>query len=67
MEARAGGSAQEMIPHMGQHLEVVNYLRRKVDTGYDRALIRTVGGVGYQIGGIVARSATAWSSSAGSL
>jgi DNA-binding response OmpR family regulator len=29
----------------------INYLRRKVDTGYDRALFRTVRGVGYQIGG----------------
>jgi DNA-binding response OmpR family regulator len=29
----------------------IHYLRRKVDTGYDRALIRTVRGVGYQIGG----------------
>jgi DNA-binding response OmpR family regulator len=29
----------------------INYLRRKVDTGYDHALIRTVRGVGYQIGG----------------
>lgn len=29
----------------------INYLRRKVDTGYERALIRTVRGVGYQIGG----------------
>ena len=29
----------------------VNYLRRKVDSGYDRALIRTIRGVGYQIGG----------------
>jgi two-component system copper resistance phosphate regulon response regulator CusR len=29
----------------------INYLRRKVDTGYDPALIRTVRGVGYQIGG----------------
>src|SRR5467141_1117406 len=28
----------------------INYLRRKVDTGYDHALIRTVRGVGYQIG-----------------
>ena len=40
----------------------INYLRRKVDTGYDRALIRTVRGVGYQIGGTVtaaARSAVA--------
>lgn len=27
----------------------INYLRRKVDSGYDRALIRTVRGVGYQI------------------
>ena len=27
----------------------INYLRRKVDFGYDRALIRTVRGVGYQI------------------
>ena len=29
----------------------INYLRRKVDTGYDRPLIRTVRGVGYQIDG----------------
>jgi len=29
----------------------INYLRHKVDTGYDRALIRTVRGVGHQIGG----------------
>ncbi len=29
----------------------ITYLRRKVDTGYDHALIRTVRGVGYQIGG----------------
>jgi nitrogen fixation/metabolism regulation signal transduction histidine kinase len=28
----------------------VNYLRRKVDSGYDRPLIRTVRGTGYQIG-----------------
>jgi DNA-binding response OmpR family regulator len=28
----------------------INYLRRKVDSGYERALIRTVRGVGYQIG-----------------
>jgi two-component system copper resistance phosphate regulon response regulator CusR len=28
----------------------INYLRRKVDVGYDRALIRTIRGVGYQIG-----------------
>jgi DNA-binding response OmpR family regulator len=36
----------------------INYLRRKVDTGYDRAVIRTIRGVGYQIGGNVARRAT---------
>lgn len=29
----------------------INYLRRKVDTGYDRVLIRTIRGFGYQIGG----------------
>ena len=29
----------------------INYLRRKVDSGYEHALIRTVRGVGYQIGG----------------
>jgi DNA-binding response OmpR family regulator len=29
----------------------INYLRRKVDIGYDVPLIRTVRGVGYQIGG----------------
>lgn len=28
----------------------INYLRRKVDFGYDLALIRTIRGVGYQIG-----------------
>jgi len=28
----------------------VNYLRHKFDFGYDRALIRTIRGVGYQIG-----------------
>lgn len=28
----------------------INYLRRKVDLGHDRALIRTVRGTGYQIG-----------------
>jgi len=29
----------------------INYLRKKVDNVYDRALIRTIRGVGYQIGG----------------
>jgi two-component system OmpR family response regulator len=29
----------------------IDYLRRKVDSGYDRALIRTIRGAGYQIGG----------------
>jgi DNA-binding response OmpR family regulator len=29
----------------------INYLRRKIDFGHDRVLIRTVRGVGYQIGG----------------
>lgn len=29
----------------------INYLRRKIDAGYDPPLIRTVRGVGYQIGG----------------
>jgi DNA-binding response OmpR family regulator len=28
----------------------INYLRRKMDSGYDRALIRTIRGVSYQIG-----------------
>lgn len=37
----------------------INYLRRKVDEGYERALIRTICGVGYQIGGTVARWAVA--------
>lgn len=27
----------------------INYLRRKIDSGYDRSLIRTIRGVGYQI------------------
>jgi len=34
----------------------INYLRRKVDSGHDRPLIRTVRGVGYQIGGSAAVS-----------
>ena len=44
----------------------INYLRRKVDTGFERTLIRTVRGVGYQIGGATpaARSAAAASSGA---
>jgi len=29
----------------------INYLRRKMDSGYDHPLIRTIRGVGYQIGG----------------
>jgi two-component system OmpR family response regulator len=29
----------------------INYLRRKIDFGSDRPLIRTIRGVGYQIGG----------------
>jgi DNA-binding response OmpR family regulator len=29
----------------------INYLRRKVDSGHGRVLIRTIRGVGYQIGG----------------
>ena len=29
----------------------INYLRKKVDSGFDRPLIHTVRGVGYQIGG----------------
>lgn len=29
----------------------INYLRRKVDSGYDHPLIKTIRGVGYQIGG----------------
>jgi DNA-binding response OmpR family regulator len=28
----------------------INYLRRKIDAGSDRPLIRTIRGVGYQIG-----------------
>ena len=28
----------------------INYLRRKLDTGSDRPLIRTIRGVGYHIG-----------------
>ena len=29
----------------------INYLRKKVDAGHDRKLIRTIRGVGYQVGG----------------
>ena len=47
---------------MTNFIEVyINYLRRKVDTGYDRALMHTIRGVGYQIGGTAARSAVAGS------
>ena len=28
----------------------INYLRRKIDAGYDKTLIRTIRGIGYQIG-----------------
>lgn len=34
----------------------INYIRSKVDAGYDQTLIRTVRGVGYQIGGPQASS-----------
>jgi two-component system copper resistance phosphate regulon response regulator CusR len=37
----------------------INYLRRKVDSGYDPPLIRTIRGVGYQIGGNGASSGSA--------
>lgn len=30
----------------------INYLRKKVDSGFDRPLIHTIRGVGYQIGGV---------------
>jgi DNA-binding response OmpR family regulator len=33
----------------------INYLRRKVDSGYERTLIRTIRGVGYQMGGSAIR------------
>jgi DNA-binding response OmpR family regulator len=36
----------------------INYLRRKVDFGSDRTLIRTIRGVGYQIGGLAGSSVT---------
>lgn len=29
----------------------INYLRKKVDSGFERPLIRTIRGIGYQIGG----------------
>jgi DNA-binding response OmpR family regulator len=45
----------------------INYLRRKVDTGYDHALIRTVRGVGYQIGGSSATSRSAVSAVAAAI
>lgn len=34
----------------------INYLRRKVDSGFDRPLIRTVRGIGYQIGAHASRN-----------
>jgi DNA-binding response OmpR family regulator len=33
----------------------INYLRRKIDAGSDRPLIRTIRGVGYQMVGIIWR------------
>jgi DNA-binding response OmpR family regulator len=30
----------------------INYLRKKIDSGFDRPLIHTIRGVGYQIGGV---------------
>ena len=33
----------------------INYLRRKIDSGHDHALIRTIRGIGYQIGANGAR------------
>jgi len=39
------------IDNMTNVMDVyINYFRRKVDLGYDRALIQTIRGVGYQIG-----------------
>jgi hypothetical protein len=54
--AKVGGDAEVVIePERGVGVRQrgrchINYLRRKVDTGYDRPLIRTVRGTGYQIG-----------------
>ena len=45
----------------------INYLRRKVDSGHERALIRTVRGVGYQIGGAAPAARSAAASSSGSV
>jgi DNA-binding winged helix-turn-helix (wHTH) protein len=45
----------------------INYLRRKVDSGYERALIRTVRGVGYQIGGAAPSARSVAASSSGSV
>jgi len=44
--------AWELEPEKPTNLVAVyiNYLRRKVDAGFERPLIRTVRGVGYQIG-----------------
>jgi len=30
----------------------INYLRKKVDSGFERPLIHTIRGIGYQIGGV---------------
>jgi len=45
--------AWELEPEKPTNLVAVyiNYLRKKVDAGFERPLIRTVRGVGYQIGG----------------
>jgi two-component system copper resistance phosphate regulon response regulator CusR len=46
------GQAWEFEPEKPTNLVAVyiNYLRKKIDTGFDRPLIQTIRGVGYQIG-----------------
>ena len=50
--------AWELEPEKPTNLVAVyiNYLRKKVDAGFERPLIRTVRGTGYQIGGTEADS-----------
>ena len=50
-----GASVEVELRHDDYGVDVyINYLRRKVDVGFEMPLIRTVRGVGYQIWGGVA-------------
>jgi hypothetical protein len=57
----SGTDADGRIPSPTRWMSTSTYLRRKVDSGYHRPLIRTVRGTGYQIGtnGCLSKNAVA--------